>query len=342
MMVFCTLFDSHYLDKGIVLYRSIEKQTQDFELYIFCFDDRSRDILKDMGLKHAVILHHSDFETERLLEIKKERSKAEYCWTCTPVVIEYVMNHYHVVECTYIDADMRFYHDPKQLFDEITEAGADVAIMEHRFKADDYGKKLEERNGKYCVEFNYFKNSSNGWDILIWWKEKCMEWCYDIPEPERMGDQKYLNDWPERFSHVHVIKHKGGGVAPWNLERYRLDRINTNQIILQEKERFPLIFYHFQNIRYLPGRRVNIKSQSKNKNLKYAIYIPYLKEIEEVRQELKKSYGFTYEERGIVRSSNKIVGFLQKHFAGFKLQSFSDVIRLDRLSDYEIRDGKYE
>ena len=69
MMNFCTLFDSYYLDKGIALYQSLEKASDDFHLYIFCFDDKSRDVLKSRNMKHATILHHTDIEkeTEKLL-----------------------------------------------------------------------------------------------------------------------------------------------------------------------------------------------------------------------------------------------------------------------------------
>jgi hypothetical protein len=153
-----------------------------------------------------------------------------------------------------------------------------------------------------------------------------------------MGDQKYLNEFNERFQGVHELQYLGGGVAPWNLEKYKLKQKNAYNIIMNDEKTgdFKLIFYHFQNIRYMPGRKVNIKSQTKDKKLKYAIYIPYLKEIENIRDMLSQNYGISYESNGIVRSSNSFVGFLQKHFAAFKIMYFSDVINLDRL-DYYIR-----
>lgn len=337
MINFCTLFDSYYLDKGIALYKSLEKVSKDFKLYIFCFDDKSFEVLNDLNLNHAVIIHHSDFETPALLEKKKERSKAEYCWTCTSVTIEYVLDHYLVDNCTYIDSDLYFYADPQMLFDEIEKEGANVVIVPHRFKDNEYGRKLEKRNGKYCVEFNYFDQSDKGRKVLTWWKDKCYEWCYDQPEPDRMGDQKYLNNWTKDFEGVHELQHLGGGVAPWNLEQYSLVSINGNDIVMSTNDgiQFPLVFYHFQNIRYMPGNKVNIKSQTKDKKLKYAIYIPYLKVIEDIRNMLTKEYEISYDQKGIVRSSNPIVGFLQKHFAAFKVQSFSDIIKLDRFDKYQ-------
>ncbi len=337
MINFCTLFDCNYLDKGIALYKSLERVSQNFVLYIFCFDDKSFEILNDLKFCHAVILHHSCIETPKLLEKKKERSKAEYCWTCTPVIVEYVLNNYPVDSCTYLDSDLYFYFNPQVLFDEIYESKADTVIVEHRFKNTKYGRKLEERNGKYCVEFNYFCQNDNSRRILEWWKDKCFEWCYDKAEPDRMGDQKYLNKFKSLFSGVHELQYLGGGVAPWNLEQYKLKSKRDNDITMIDNDgrEFKLVFYHFQNIRYLPNRMVNIKSQTKNKKLKYSIYIPYLKEIENIRKFLKEDYGILYANKGIVRSSDIFIAFLQKNFAAFKIQSLSDIINLENLDKYK-------
>ena len=133
-MVFCTLFDSYYLDKGLTLYHSLKKVSDQFKLYIFCFDDSSYEVLKDLKLEHAVMVHHSEIEDAALLKLKEERSKAEYCWTCTPVTIEYVLKHFKEPSCTYIDADLYFFADPQVLFDEMEQPGNDITITEHRFK----------------------------------------------------------------------------------------------------------------------------------------------------------------------------------------------------------------
>lgn len=338
MMNFCTLFDSFYLDKGLALYRSLEKVTDDFTLYIFCFDKKSFEILNDLKLNHAVILENSVFENSILLEKKKERSKAEYCWTCTPVVIEYVLDNYSVENCTYLDSDLYFFSDPQILFDEIKENDANVVIVEHRFKDNNYGRSLEERNGKYCVEFNYFDQTVNSRSVLSWWRDKCLEWCFDQPEKDRMGDQKYLNNWKKDFKGVHELQNLGGGVAPWNLEQYSLvkskDRARCILLSTKNGQVFPLVFYHFQNIRYLPRKLVNIKSQTNNKKLKYSIYIPYLQEIEEIRNVLISKYGLSFDIKGIVRSSNPLIGFLQKKLAAYKIRSLSDLISLNKLDTY--------
>lgn len=330
-MVFCTLFDSYYLDKGLALYRSLEKVTKDFKLYIFCFDDRSKEILSDLQLEHAVILHHSDIEAEYepLLKLKEERSKAEYCWTCTPVVIEYVLKHFNEPNCTYIDADLYFFSDPKVLFDEIEEADCDVVITEHRFSNSWNDQRLCKRSGKYCVEFNYFNQTANANEALQWWKERCFEWCYHLYEPERMGDQKYLEKFPKLFKGVHELQNLGGGVAPWNLQQYELAEGEHDKITLRvkkTKKEFDLVFYHFQNLRYLSETKVNVCSGTHSKVLKDRLYRPYLSCIEECREKLKE-YGVLFDVKKIY-SSNKLIAFLQGNVLRFKIKSLSDVYDL--------------
>lgn len=333
MMIFCTLFDSNYLDKGLALWQSLEKKSSPYRLYIFCFDDKSWEVLNDMKLNNVIPIHHSSIETEELLKLKKERSKAEYCWTCTPVIIEYVLNIYNESSCTYIDADMFFFSDPQILFDEIEQANANVVITEHRFENDFSGRRWLGKSGKYCVEFNYFDNSANAREALNWWKEKCFEWCYALYEPERMGDQKYLEKFPQLFKGVHELQHLGGGVAPWNLKQYALVSA-TDKIILklrkEEKKEFSLVFYHFQSVKYLSHVKVNINSGTHDKTLKRAIYIPYLKVIEDNRMRLKEQYGIEFAVNKSY-SSNKMKAFIQKYIMKFKIKSISDIVYLDKM-----------
>ena len=331
MMVFCTLFDSYYLDKGVTLYRSLEKVCRNFKLYIFCFDQQSYTVLKDMNLSKVIPVLHTAIEDEALLKLKKERSKAEYCWTCTPVIIEYVLQYFKEESCTYIDADLYFFKDPQILFDEIKEAKANIVITEHRFTSSLNDRRHLKRSGKYCVEFNYFDQSENAKKALQWWKEKCFEWCYHIYEAERMGDQKYLEKFPVLFEGVHELQHLGGGVAPWNLKQYELIRVEDDTPILVEKSsknEFPLIFYHFQNMRYLTEDMINISSGTHSKKTKDGIYPVYLREIEKTRKELKK-YHISFSVKKVY-SSNKLIAFLQGNILRFKVKSLSDIYYLNQ------------
>lgn len=337
-MIFCTLFDSFYMDKGLALYRSLEKKAENFKLYIYAFDEKSFEVLSSMELQHAVILSNRNLEEAYpiLERLKKERSKAEYCWTCTPISIEYILEHYKEPNCTYIDSDLYFFSDPKILQEEIQNANANIVITSHRFTNSWKDRRLCKRSGKYCVEFNYFDQTENARNALSWWKERCFEWCYHLYEPERMGDQKYLMKFPELFENVHELQHLGGGTAPWNLRQYEFIGRKSDQgapILMEKKTKnsFPVVFYHFQSMRYISENTIIIRSETHSKKTKDVLYRPYLIELERVRAELK-NWGITFPV-GQSYSSNPLIAFLQKYILRYKLKSLSDIYDLNQIRE---------
>lgn len=245
MYNFCTLFDSNYAAFGVTMYHSLEKWCPEFHLYIFAFDDVLPLLLGKMKLRHATVIPLKDFEDEELLRIKTTRTKGEYCWTCSSSTILYCLEKYHLDHCTYIDADLFFFANPAVLVDELGDD--DVQITAHRY-TEDYDQS--NTSGKYCVQFMTFRNTENGLSILRWWREKCLEWCYARMEDGKFGDQKYLDDWPQRFDGVHELQHLGGGVAPWNMQQFSFQKIRREIVgtEIQTGIQFPLIFFHFHRL----------------------------------------------------------------------------------------------
>src|SRR5258708_23280837 len=131
MTNFCTLFDSFYLNRALIMYESLKKNCTNFHLYIFSFDDRSFEILKQLNLEKVTLVPLTEFENQDLIRIKPTRSKGEYCWTCTPVTIRYCLDKFNLHECTYIDADLYFYDNPVVLIQEMADKS--VLITEHRY-----------------------------------------------------------------------------------------------------------------------------------------------------------------------------------------------------------------
>lgn len=295
MLTFCTLFDSNYLDKGLVLQHSLDNVMADYKLYILAMDDKCYDILSDIGLNNTVIISLSEFEDEELLEIKKQRSRAEYCWTCSANLIDYVFETYQESYCTYIDSDLFFYKNPQILIEEMLDADCSVQIVEHRFGTGKRAQRQLRNSGRFCVQFNTFKNDNYGREVLNTWKNQCRARC--SMETNEMGDQKYLSEWPEKYEKVHVLRNQGGGVAPWNLFRYKKVGKNKGRLIDKKtNEEFELIFYHFHHLEYLDETHVNMNVFKKgigvDRDLAMEIYVPYLKALENVKKVLNKEYQF--------------------------------------------------
>lgn len=293
---FCTLFDSYYLSRGINLYNSLEEHCTDFHLYIFAFDNNSFDVLVKMKLKNATIISLNEFENEDLLAVKSKRTIAEYCWTCTASTISYSIENFSLDHCVYLDADMMFFSSVEPIFKEIDSAS--VAITAHNFSDD---LKVDEIYGKYCVQFVFFRNDKNGQLALNWWKQSCIDWCFAILEEERYGDQKYLNYFKEKFQNVIELQHNGVGVAPWNINRFNIYK-EKGRIMLSENliNKVPLIFYHFQGLKFVEDNNRIISEASKvyisNPVLKI-IYAPYIEKLSEIN---KKLIGKEYTKKEII------------------------------------------
>lgn len=279
MYNYCTLFDSNYLTRGLALYESLKRHSTDFHLYIFAFDDRSLNLLKKLSLEYVTVIGLPEFEDKKLLAIKPTRTVGEYCWTCTPSVIKYCLDNYDIDNCTYVDADIYFFSDPSILIEEMQDKS--VLITEHR-----YTPRYDQSStsGIYCVQFMTFKHDRHAMLVLDWWREACLTWCFNRFEDGKFGDQKYLDDWPERFEGIHVLENLGGGVAPWNIQQYNL-----------KANPFKLVFYHFHGLQFIDSERVLLSQYDLTKDDINIIYKPYISHLNRIQTRLKSSgEGYDY------------------------------------------------
>lgn len=273
---YCTLFDSNFLTRGLSLYTSLMRHAPSSMLFVYCFDDLTYRLLTRMALPNLKTVSMAEFETPALLAVKPSRSVGEYCWTCTPHIIRHAIQQFDLPEITYLDADLYFFASPGLLLDEWNAAGASVLITEHRYTPC-YG--YARRFGIYCVQFVSFRADVAGMITLNWWADRCLEWCYAREEDGRFGDQKYLDDWTARFEGVHVLRHLGGGVAPWNVQQY--DVLGASGATVQLRElatevRFPLVFYHFHGLRIFRDGEIDLATYPLGKGFRAEVYGRYL------------------------------------------------------------------
>jgi len=207
-------------------------------------DKKTEEILGKLNFSFITCVPLADVENEELLHARSNRSVAEYCWTLSSCFTWYVLQSNKTIDfITYLDADLLFYSSVEPIFNEI--GSSSVAIIEHRFTPR---FQHLEVNGKFCVEWVSFRRDDEGMKCLSRWRNQCIEWCYYKLEDNRMGDQKYLDEWPELYSSCHIIQHIGAGVAPWNYAQYNFS-IDENHNILVEGA--TLIFYHFHQFQLL-------------------------------------------------------------------------------------------
>lgn len=295
MITLCTLFNTNYIDKGLTMYESIERYTQDYVLYVLCMDDRCFEILTDLNRPRFIPIKLSDFESPELLAVKPERSIGEYCWTCSSCLVDYVMRTFNPEYCAYIDSDLYFYDDVNVVVKEMQERNASVMITGHRFNWYDR-KEMEWRVGKYCVEFNTFRNDEKGRSLLAIWKHQCLEYCKIDGDGVHWADQKYLDNWCDDYDFCVETKNLGAGIAPWNVSQYKMvskDEYGPSMVECKGKRYRPL-FYHFQNLNYINENTANSHIGGYwgvDFDLVRTTYIPYMVHININKSILNKQFG---------------------------------------------------
>jgi hypothetical protein len=249
---YVTLFDSNFLPMGMTLHSSLISHGQPYHLWIICMDGLVEEQLKRISLPHVTVISLRNIETRELLEVKQGRNSREYCWTLTPFTFQAVFDRDDSVErVTYLDADLFFFADPHILLNELDAAGKHVLITEHGY-APEHSHFLP-LSGRFCVQFLTVRRTTEATKVMRWWQGKCLEWCFDLQEENRFGDQKYLDLWPELFANeVHVTRQTEKTLAPWNVE----------YVEKMSLERLDPVFYHFQGLRITGHNEVQLYNEN--------------------------------------------------------------------------------
>lgn len=223
MINICSLSDRNYLHYLMSLYKSIDRTTSsEFTFYTLCIDDESYQILNSKNLKNMVLVKIKEVEDSEIYrrlyentDYKPLSSENTYCWSLASFFQNYVMETYNTKDIFYIDADILFYNDIKDIHDFVSQKS--IGIMLHRHN------EIGSYVGAYNVGIIYFKNDDVGRRCIKWWRDVTIDpnnkWA---KEYGTCGDQKYLELFDVLFGkeNVCVLDEKIGHGAPWNLGIY--------------------------------------------------------------------------------------------------------------------------
>jgi hypothetical protein len=230
----------------MVMLESLHNHCPEAHVHVLCLSEECHAAMQSLAYPHVSLLTLEELEAAdaELKAVRPTRSPIEYYFTLTPCLPWYLLTQKKLEAITYLDADMIFFTSPEPLFGEAGEAS--VIITPHRFSS-----RLKDLcvYGTYNVSWLTFRNTQQGITCLAWYRKACIEWCRDIVEETRFADQKYLDVFSIKFQGIHVMRHLGGGLAPWNLDYARLAEIRGAYFVGGE----PLIFYHAQGVKRLIG-----------------------------------------------------------------------------------------
>ena len=278
MFCFTTYFDKNYLSRGHVLYDSLKKHCELFELYILCLDSQTFGYFQKNSVNYPEVIPITLNDIEKfdseLEESKNNRNIIEYYFTLSPCLPLYLLKKYNLPHICSLDADIMFFNSPAIVFSFLKDFS--VLITPHNFSPE---LKSREIYGKYNVSFQIFKNDYNGLKCLERWRRQCIDWCYYRLEDDKFADQKYLDNWVSNLDGVYSIDTIGVGVAPWNISSYSIT-FNRKHVLINNSK---LIYYHFHGLRLMAPNLLmhglNDYNTKTNRIITRHIYKPYIKRL---------------------------------------------------------------
>jgi hypothetical protein len=286
---FCTYFDHRYFDRGVAMYESLRRHCPQAQLFVLCLSEECHAALTRLSLPGLVPIALADFEAANpaLAGARADRSLIEYYFTCTPWLLDWLLRDRTGIDVlTYLDGDLYFFSDPEPIFEAFERHS--TLIIEHRFPPQ---TQTQAVYGRFNVGWLSFRRDGDGLACLAWWRDRCLEWCYDRLEGDRFADQKYLDRFPELFHGVLVLDHPGANLAVWNMANHRLEARGGGILV----DGWPLIFYHFHNFKKLTAPGAWLVEYRDNFIPRYPflarlLYRPYIRALARAR-EIGKSAG---------------------------------------------------
>ena len=323
MRYYVTYCDHKYIVRCVALIQSMQRHLgHEFTLYVVCLDEAARLVLERAAFSNVKPISQSWIERydERILMAKMTRSHREYCWTLTPTIIARILDLLPENEVlVYTDADTLYFSDDGAIFEELGDGS--VLIHEHRFA--EVNRADHERYGTYNVGLMVFRNDDRARSVLRWWREKCIDWCYDFVDNGRYGDQAYLNHWPTQFEGVRVLAHKGAGTAPWNQIRYLFTQRQDSSIWVDNQ---PLIHYHFHAMTIVaPGVYQSCyHSYPYTSDVTETVYLRYAKAMNLAISTVREKMGRQFN-AGIINAMNSPKSFWPLLVSSKKLDAFGAI-----------------
>ncbi|MBX3099073.1 MAG: hypothetical protein KF761_05785 [Salinibacterium sp.] len=277
---YCTYFDSGYLSRGVTLIASLRAHGDDSPVWIMALDDIARDYLMDAAIPgvHVISVAALEAVIPELGPLRATRSRMEYYFTCTPLLIRYVMDQAASgTAVIYLDADLYFFDDPSAV---LTAMGSSsVGIIEHK-----YPTRLQRRLAKYG-RFNVgwvgFADDAEGRAVLDFWGSSTLEWCSDTPQDGKYADQGYLDRFPA-FPGVAVLPSPGMNLAPWNTSGHNLGTDARGTVLVGDA---PLVFFHFHGLKRSGRWWISaqlVYGAGMGAVLRDHVYRPYIEHLERV------------------------------------------------------------
>ncbi|MGH2980536.1 MAG: hypothetical protein ACRDKV_00645 [Solirubrobacterales bacterium] len=235
-----TVANAPYLPNVIALHDSLRRVSRDrFGMQVVCTDAQAGELLQALALPGLTVIPLGDIEQfdPGLPDVRDQRTSEEYSWTLKAPGLRYAFEREPELDMlSFVDADMLFFDDPAPMFDELGDAS--ILLVAHNFHPR--WDKVE-KVGPYNSGSIVFRRDSNALAALSYWRDRTNEWCFNQHVDGLFGDQRFLDDWPERFEGVRVTRNPGINLTCASSPNFELEWRDDRPLV----DGRPVILYHY-------------------------------------------------------------------------------------------------
>lgn len=307
-----TIVAKNYIGLAAVLERSIRDYYNDFDFYIIVADEVDKDdcnfILPSNCLIGREILNLS---ADLWNELSFKYNLTEFCTSIKPACFLYLFERYEKV--IYLDPDILFVNTIEPVFDELSRFK--MVLTPHivtlpKVGLADTRESIWLSCGIYNLGFLAASKSSATLDVITWWHERLLRWCFIDTYESLFTDQKWIDFIPGFLTSEELLisKDLGRNFAPWNFfERCVFDEGGTLKVSLRNEDMLSnmssdLMFIHFSAYDYtklikgvIDQKGVNIKNKYEDINIVLIKYQRTLMENSQLFERyIRSSYTYNF------------------------------------------------
>ena len=237
-----TIVANNYLGFALTMCDSL-KDNKDLDIYILLADGLNKEI--NYSIYPYTFVDVKELKIDRLEEMAFKYDVVEFSTALKPFMLEYLLREQNYQKVFYVDPDICFFDS----FTPVVEDLGNYSVMLTPHLTDpsiDLGNSGFEKtcllNGIFNLGFIGFNNDSEALEILRWWKERLVEYCYN--DEKYFTDQKWINLIPTLFDNINICRKKIYDYAEWNFYERDLVEDKGNYYIKQNGEFLKLNFAH--------------------------------------------------------------------------------------------------
>ena len=259
-----TIVAKNYIGLAKVLEKSILKHDSDIDFYIFVADELPSSLgeqIPDNVIESKKVLSYSDEEWSNMTF---KYTLTEFCTAIKPSCFQYLFNIIGYEKAVYFDPDIYVFDSLNVIYETIDNFS--ILVTPHIVfpVVGDNSDRVFLQSGPYNLGFLGLRNSEVSKNMLVWWRKKLLENCFDDVLDYTFTDQKWMLMIHSYFpqTEICVSRNIGLNVAPWNFRERKFVKTESgyeiecrNNSSISEK----LVFIHYSGYDYkalLDGREI--------------------------------------------------------------------------------------